>query len=307
VSLVLRGPTLAAADQRIVEAFAAEAAVALRQQRLAEQAAVVGQLTEVDRLRTALLTAVGHDFRTPLAAATAAVSSLRSPDVEFSAEDRAELLATAEESLDRLSRLVENLLDMSRLQAGALALHRQPIGVAELIPIAVDDLGDAGRDVTVRAGEEVPDVSADAALLERVLANLIGNAVRHSPPGRPPMVTVSEHDGRVEVRVIDHGPGIATQDYDRVFLPFQRLGDRDNTTGLGLGLALARGLTEAMGGTLTPDATPGGGVTMTVSLPAASPAPSAPEGAREAADRADLADPAVLDRVDHWRPGKAKR
>ncbi len=298
VSLVLRGPTLAAADQRIVEAFAAEAAVALRQQRLAEQAAAVDRLTEVDRLRTALLTAVGHDFRTPLAAATAAVSSLRSPDVQFTDADRADLLATAEESLDRLSRLVENLLDMSRLQAGALAMHPQPIGVAELIPIAVDDLGDAGRDVAVREVPDdvpIPDVSADAALLERVLANLIANAVRHSPPGRPPLVTVSEHDGRVEVRVIDHGPGIAAQDYDRVFLPFQRLGDRDNTTGLGLGLALARGLTEAMGGTLTPDTTPGGGLTMTVSLPAVAPAGTAPES--------ELADPAALERVDHWRSG----
>ena len=296
VSLVLRGPALAAADQRIVEAFGAEAAVALRQQRLSEQAAAVVRLTEVDRLRTALLTAVGHDFRTPLAAATAAVTSLRSSDVTFGPQDRDELLATAEESLARLSRLVENLLDMSRLQAGALAMHLQPIGVAELVPIAVDDLGEAGRAVQVRDADDVPDVTADAALLERVLANVIANAVRHSPPDRPPMVTVSEHDGRVEVRVIDHGPGIAAQDYDRVFLPFQRLGDRDNTSGLGLGLALSRGLTEAMGGTLTPDTTPGGGLTMTISLPVADHA-DAPE--------AQAADPTILDRVDSWPKGRS--
>ena len=269
LTVALRGPVLVAADRRVLEAFAAEAAVALRQQRLAEKAATVGRLTEVDRLRTALLTAVGHDFRTPLAAAKAAVTSLRSPDVIFSAADQAELLATAEESLDRLSRLVENLLDMSRLQAGGLALHRQPISVLELIPRAIDDLGDLGRDVLVPDTDDVPDVSADAALLERVLANLVANAVHYSPPGRPPMVTVSAHESRVEVRVVDHGPGIPVGDYDRVFQTFQRLGDRDNTTGLGLGLALSRGLTEAMGGTLSPDTTPGGGLTLTVALPVA--------------------------------------
>lgn len=168
--------------------------------------------------------------------------------------------------------------------------------MAELVPIAVDDLGEAGRAVQVRDADDVPDVTADAALLERVLANVIANAVRHSPPDRPPMVTVSEHDGRVEVRVIDHGPGIAAQDYDRVFLPFQRLGDRDNTSGLGLGLALSRGLTEAMGGTLTPDTTPGGGLTMTISLPVADHA-DAPE--------AQAADPTILDRVDSWPKGRS--
>jgi len=294
LTLALRGPVLAAGDRRVLEAFAAEAAVALRQERLTEQAAALGQLAEVDRLRTALLTAVSHDFRTPLAVAKAAVTSLLSPDVIFDHEDQAELLATAEESLDRLTRLVENLLDMSRLQAGAIALHRQPISVAELIPRAVDDLGESGLDVIVPEADDLPDVTADAALLERVLANLIGNAVRYSPPGRPPTVTVSTHDGRVEVRIVDHGPGIPAEDHDRVFLPFQRLGDTDNTTGLGLGLALARGLTEAMGGTLSPDTTPGGGLTMTVALPAAD--------IDEITDvpGADRADPVLVEQVDQW-------
>ena len=267
LTLALRGPILAAGDRRVLEAFAAEAAVALRQERLTEQAAELRQLAEIDRLRSALLTAVSHDFRTPLAVAKAAVTSLRSPDVTFDAADQAELLATAEVSLDRLSRLVENLLDMSRLQAGGMAIHRQPISVVELIPRAIDDLGDLGRGVTIREADDVPDVSVDAALLERVLANLIANAIRYSPADQPPAVTVSRHDDRVEVRVVDHGPGIPVDDYDQVFLPFQRLGDTDNTTGLGLGLALSRGLTEAMGGTLFPEATPGGGLTMTVALP----------------------------------------
>jgi two-component system sensor histidine kinase KdpD len=301
LTLVLRGPVLAAGDRRVLAAFAAEAAVALRQERLTAQAAELGQLAELDRLRTALLTAVSHDFRTPLAVAKASVTSLRSPDVTFSPADRAELLATAEESLDRLTRLVENLLDMSRLQAGGMAIHRQPISVAELIPRALDELGELGRQVAVPEADDLPDVWADAALLERVLANLIANAVRYSPADRPPSVTVSEHDDRVEVRVVDHGPGIPPQDHERVFLPFQRLGDTDNTTGLGLGLALSRGLTEAMDGTLTPENTPGGGLTMTVALPVADGGPG------PAADD-DQADAVLIGQVDEWsRPHQGSR
>ncbi|GIG61790.1 sensor histidine kinase [Longispora fulva] len=268
LSLVLCGHTLAASDQRIVEAFAAQAAVALRQERLAEQAAAAGPLAEVDRLRTALLRAVSHDLRTPLASATAAVSSLRSTEVEFSPEDRAELLATADESLERLGRLVENLLDMSRLQAGALGMHIEAVSPGEIIARSVDDLGVRSLAVAVHLPEDVPEMRADATLVERVLVNLLANALRYSPPDRPPMVTASAHAGQVQIRVIDHGPGIPESDRDRVFLPFQRFGDRDNATGVGLGLALSRGLAEAMGGTLTPETTPGGGLTMTLSLPA---------------------------------------
>ena len=301
LTLALRGPVLAAGDRRVLEAFAAEAAVALRQERLTAQAAEMTELAEADRLRTALLTAVSHDFRTPLAAAKAAVTSLRSQDVTFGADDEAELLATAEESLDRLTRLVENLLDMSRLQAGAMALHRQSLSVVELIPRAIDDLGDLGRDVIVPEADDLTDVIADAALLERVLANLIANAIRYSPPSRPPTVTVSEHDGQVEVRIVDHGPGIPAEDHERVFLPFQRLGDTDNTIGLGLGLALSRGLTEAMGGTLTPESTPGGGLTMTVALPAATTIENA-GSTRQITDPsgAERADPVLVEHIDRW-------
>ncbi|WP_432842862.1 ATP-binding protein [Dactylosporangium sp. CA-092794] len=266
VSLVLRGHPLPATARRLVEAFAAHAAIALRQQRLSEQAAEAGALAEVDRLRTALLSAVSHDLRTPLAAAKAAVGSLRSPDVHFSAEDQAELLATAEESLDKLTRLVENLLDMSRLQAGALALALQPVDLADALPRAADDLDAA---VGISVPEELPEVSADPTLLERILVNLLANALRYSPPGRPPAIGASEHAGRVEIRIVDHGPGLPAGDHDRIFQPFQRLGDRDTATGVGLGLALSRGLAEAMGGTLVPEPTPGGGLTMTLTLPRA--------------------------------------
>jgi two-component system sensor histidine kinase KdpD len=197
------------------------------------------------------------------------VTSLRSPDVRWDAADTEELLATADESLDRLTHLVENLLDMSRLQAGALSLFPRPAGLDEIVARALDDLDPLGRDITVEIPESVPAVLADPAILERVVENLIENALRYSPAGKPPLVTASTLGDRVELRVTDRGPGIPEQDRERMFVPFQRLGDTDNTAGVGLGLALSRGLTEAMGGTLTAEDTPGGGLTMTVSLPAA--------------------------------------
>jgi two-component system, OmpR family, sensor histidine kinase KdpD len=263
--MLLRGRPLAASDRRIVEAFAAQAALALRQERLTAEAATARPLAEADRMRTALLNAVSHDLRTPLAAAKAAVASLRSEDVHFDADDRAELLATADESLDRLTRLVTNLLDMSRLQAGALGVTTLAVGAEEVVPRALDDLGPPGRTVVTHLPDHLPALAADPGLLERVLVNLIGNALRYSPP----VVTASAHADTVELRIIDHGPGIPPDRWNDVFLPFQRLGDRDNHTGVGLGLALSRGLVEAMGGTLTPEETPGGGLTMIVTLPVA--------------------------------------
>ncbi|GAB7042331.1 MULTISPECIES: DUF4118 domain-containing protein [Catenuloplanes] len=276
LSLALRGAPLAADDRRIVEAFAAQAAVALRQERLKAEAATVKPLAAADRMRTALLAAVSHDLRTPLASAKAAVTSLRSAsgadaEIAFDDEDRDELLATADESLDQLGRLVANLLDMSRLQAGVLGLSLIDIGLEDAVPRALDEIGPAAHAVRVNIPPDLPEVTADPGLLERVLVNLVANALRHSPPDAPPMLSASTHGGEVELRVIDTGPGIPEEDWDTVFLPFQRLGDRDNHTGVGLGLALSRGLAEAMGGTLTPSATPGGGLTMVLALPAVPP------------------------------------
>ncbi|SEL92526.1 ATP-binding protein [Nonomuraea pusilla] len=271
--LAARGRLLDAGDRRVLEAFAAEAAVALRQERLRKEAEQAAPLAEADRMRTALLAAVSHDLRTPLSAAKAAVESLRAADVRWSEEDRDELLATADESLDRLGRLVDNLLDMSRLQAGVLGLARQPVALEEVVPHAIDDLGPLRGRVESGVPVDLPEVVADPALLERVLVNLMSNAVRHSPPGSRVLVTASGHGDRVEIRVIDRGPGIPPEEHERVFMPFQRLGDRGNGSGVGLGLALSRGLTEAMGGTLVPEETPGGGLTMIVTLPASRTAP----------------------------------
>ncbi|WP_250035086.1 sensor histidine kinase [Paractinoplanes maris] len=259
--LSLRGRPLDDNEHRIAQAFAAQAAVALRQQRLATAA-------EGDRVRAALLAAVSHDLRTPLAAAKAAVAGLRGDEVHFDEDDRRELLATADESLDRLGALLANLLDMSRLQAGALAAHPVDVGLEDVVPAALDELGPAGRRITVRLPDDLPTAHADPGLLARVLVNVTGNALRHSPADRPPEVTGRASGDRVELHVVDHGPGVPAGDRERIFQAFQRLGDRDNHTGVGLGLALSRGLTEAMGGTLIPQETPGGGLTMVLTLPA---------------------------------------
>ncbi|MFI9558620.1 DUF4118 domain-containing protein [Nonomuraea endophytica] len=265
--LAARGGLLDASDRRVLESFAAEIAVALRQQRLEEEAEQAKPLAEADKMRTALLAAVSHDLRTPLASAKAAVESLRNDEIDWSPEDRSELLATADESLARLDRLVANLLDMSRLQAGVLGVVLQAVALEEVVPRAVDDLGPLRDRVEGDISIELPEIIADPALLERVLVNLMSNAVRYSPPDKKVIITGSWHGDHVEIRVIDRGPGIPPDAHDRVFLPFQRLGDRDNHTGVGLGLALSRGLAEAMGGTLVPDETPGGGLTMILTMP----------------------------------------
>ena len=273
--IALHGHSLPATDQRVLAAFAAQASAALERRRLVKSAAQASGLAAADKMRTALLAAVSHDLRTPLAAAKAAVSTLGDAELELSPGDRAELLDAAEESLDRLTRLVENLLDLSRLQAGVVKPRLEPVDAVDVLPRAIEETPRAAGRVTVEAAQQpTPPALADAALLERVVANLVGNAAEHTDS--PITVTVSALGSAVEIRVIDRGPGIPQADWDLIFRPFQRLGDRDNDTGVGLGLALARGLTEAMDGTLTPEETPGGGITMVVSLPAADPLPVPP-------------------------------
>ncbi len=207
LTLALAGRTLPAVDRRVLGAFAAYAGIALEQQRLAAEAEAAKPIAAADRMRTALLTAVSHDLRSPLASAKAAVTSLRSPDIHWDAADTAELLATADESLDRLTRLVGNLLDMSRLQAGALSLFPRPVGLDEVVALALDDLGPAGREITVEIPEALPAVKADPAILERVVVNLTENALRYSPAGKAPLLAASTLGERVELRVVDRGPG----------------------------------------------------------------------------------------------------
>ncbi len=222
-----------------------------------------------DKVRGALLSALSHDLRRPLAAATTAVGGLRAADGALSPEDRRELLATADESLSALSVLVTDLLDVSRLQAGALTISTVPVDPGDAIVPALDELDLGPDEVCLSLAHGTTQALADPVLLQRVLSNLLANALRYSPPERRIGIVTSAPPGHVEIRVVDHGPGIPADRRDDVFVPFQRLGDTDNSTGLGLGLALSRGFVEAMHGTLAPEETPGGGLTMVVSLPIA--------------------------------------
>jgi two-component system sensor histidine kinase KdpD len=271
-TLALTGRRLAGDDRRVLRAFTDQLAVAVESRRLSRAAAEAALLAEANQLRTALLAAVSHDLRTPLASIKTAVTSLLQDDVALPPEAAAELLATIDQETDRLDALVGNLLDMSRLQAGALSLHSRPIGVDEVVAAALASLGDHGRGVHVDVPETLPRVHADPGLLERALANVVANALAWSPPGRPVQVTAARDSNRVELRVVDHGPGVPPGDRDRLFEPFQRLGDAGGG-GVGLGLAVARGFLDAMHGQIIPEDTPGGGLTMRIHLPVAAGQP----------------------------------
>jgi len=279
------GPEIFAEDRRLLGVLAAMASRAWQGQQLAQQAAQAHQLAETDRVRSALLTAVSHDLRTPLAGIKAAVSSLRQEDISWTPEEESELLLTIEDSTDRLGDLISNLLAMTRVQAGAVSVQISPVALDEVVARAL--IGTEAK-VTIDVPEDLPWVQADAGLLERVVANLVDNARRFSPNDVPVRVhaalsdAVGEPDhvasgaisngttiSSVRLQVIDHGPGIPPSQWGKMFVPFQRLGDHDATASLGLGLAIAQGFTEAMHAELTPSATPGGGLTMTITLPVA--------------------------------------
>ena len=273
--VALRGHPLRADDQRVLAALAANVAVAYRQRELAEAARAAEPLAESDRQRTALLNAVSHDLRTPISAAKAAVSSLLASEVEWSDEDRRELLQTAVAALDRLTDLVTNLLDLSRLHVGSLPVVTAPVGVDDVVVRALEHVP-ADAPIEVDVPPDLPVVLADAGLLERVVANVVQNALRYAPPGTPVRIAGSAHAGRVELRVIDRGPGIPQAIADAVFQPFQRMDDAPGDgAGVGLGLAIARGFAQAMGGSVNAEPTPGGGATLVISLDAAAAAPVA--------------------------------
>jgi two-component system sensor histidine kinase KdpD len=255
----------ATATASLLAGYTAQAVAALDRARLRTQAAQAEALAEGNRMRTALLAAVSHDLRTPLASIKASVSSLRQTDVRWSPEDQADLLANIEQNADRLDALVGNLLDMSRLQTGSLAPFLRAIAVDEVAPVALRGLDDADK-LRIVVPDDLPLVQADPGLLERVLANLFSNALRHSPPGLPPALLAREDGPRVMLEVVDHGAGVPGELKERIFEPFLRLDDR--SSGVGLGLAVAKGFAEAMGGTIIAVDTPGGGLTVRVTLPA---------------------------------------
>jgi two-component system sensor histidine kinase KdpD len=273
MALALTGRVLAAEDRRVLGAFAAQAAVALDRRRLVDQAEEARRLAEGNQIRTALLAAVSHDLRTPLAGIKAAVTSLRSDEVAWSAEDQAALLEGIEEGADRLDHLIGNLLDMSRLQTGTVTPLIRETDLDEVVPMALAGVPDGS--VQLDIPETLPMVAVDRGLLERAVANIVENAVKYSRAGQTVLVSASALGDRVQVRVVDRGPGVPDEAKDRIFEPFQRYGDAPRDAGVGLGLAVARGFTEAMNGTMTAEDTPGGGMTMVLTLRIAAGAPPA--------------------------------
>jgi two-component system sensor histidine kinase KdpD len=269
--LVLTGRDLSAEDTRLLAAFVAQLRQAQEHLRLESEAASAVELAEANSLRGALLAAISNDLRTPLASITEAATSLLAS--EFASDhDQAEGFAkTIKAESERLNQLVSNLLDMSRLQVGEVRISLQPVNVDDLLFRTISNVGRAASAVVLEIADGLPAVSADPALLERALANVIDNAVIWSPPTRTVRVEASTADGYVEIRVIDEGAGIPPDQRDHAFQPFLRLGNRagGSPNGVGLGLAVARGFTRAIGGELTLEDTPGGGATFVFSLPRA--------------------------------------
>jgi two-component system sensor histidine kinase KdpD len=264
--LVLSGPDLDADDLRVLRAFTAQLAGALQRRRLRAEAGAAEALGRANELRTALLAAVSHDLRTPIASIKASATSLLQDDVIWPAEEVRAFAMAIDTEADRLNRLVGNLLDMSRLATGALEVLQRPVGLEEVVPAALASLGERAADVLVDVPETLPRVVVDPALLERAVANVVANALNWSPAGAPVRVEAGAVAGRVDLRVADRGPGIPEAHRQRVFQPFQRLGDSGRSDGVGLGLAVAKGFVEAMGGEVGVEDTPGGGTTMVLSL-----------------------------------------
>lgn len=264
--LELHGGPLGAPSRRLLDVIVTQLTATLERTDLSQAAQEAEALAETDQVRAALLSAVSHDLRRPLAAAVAAVGGLRGTH-KLSDADRRELLATADESLTTLTTLVTDLLDVSRVQAGVLAVSLTPVDAVSSVVSALDELSLGPADVELDLDPALPPLQADPVLLQRVLVNVLANAQRYSPVNQKITVSTLRHGGYIEIRIIDRGEGVPAERRDHMFQPFQRAGDTDNSAGLGLGLALSQGFTEGMRGTLVPDQTPGGGLTMVVSLP----------------------------------------
>ncbi len=280
LALALSGRTLPATDRRLLGAFGAHLMAMEQRDQLSLTRKANLRLAEGNKMRTAVLRAVSHDLRTPLAGIKLAVSSLRQDAVTFTPSEEAELLATIENYSDRLDVLVDNLLDMSRLSSDTVTPLLLPVGWLSVLPAALRGVPD-GR-VRLDLPPNMPAVEADPGMLERVIANIVENAVKYAPESEILMVgtvggsgsSTIEGQPASELRIIDRGRGVPAEDVVAMFRPFQRLDDisfrADGSTGVGLGLAVAKGFTEAMGGQLDAEKTPGGGLTMVIRLPISS-------------------------------------
>jgi two-component system, OmpR family, sensor histidine kinase KdpD len=276
------------AERRVLATFANQAALAVERGQQEEERNRARALQETDRLRTALLNSVSHDLRTPLASIKASASSLLDGEVRWSDAERDEFLATINSEADRLTRLVHNLLDMSRIEAGALDPRLVESSVAEMVGPVVSRARAASRQrVDVDVPDDLAPVLVDPVRIDQVLTNLLDNARGYAAAG-PVQVVARQAGDTVDLRVVDHGPGIPGPERERVFDQFYRLkGGGRRPEGTGMGLAICRGIVQAHGGRLWVETTPGGGASFVLTLPVSSrPAPAAePSPADPAADR----------------------
>ncbi|MGO8916135.1 MAG: ATP-binding protein [Stellaceae bacterium] len=267
-------------ERRLLDALADQAAVATERITLAAEIDETKVLRETERLRSALLTSISHDLRTPLASVIAALSSLRRDDTLDDPETRNELLDTAQEEAERLNRFVGNLLDITRLEAGALEIKRDAVDLADVVGSAVRRarklLG--ARTLKIDLADDLPMVGLDFVLFEHVLFNLLDNAAKYSPPESTVSIQATRSEGSVALRIADEGSGIPSEDLERIFDKFYRLKASDRQrAGTGLGLAICRGFVEAQGGTITAGNRKGrSGCVFTITLPAESDAMAAP-------------------------------
>jgi len=265
---LLANPAITDPDLRsLVTTFGSQLLILLERQVLEENEKELSEIRQADQMRVALLNAVSHDLRGPLASSKAAISSLLNHEVAWTREDQRELLNSASLSLDQLNHLIENLLDMSRLEAGAIFLNWRNVGVEDAVSGAIKSLKSPTNLIEIGIDSELPPIHGDPILLERVIGNLLENAIRFNPKERSITIAAFQVEERIEIRIIDHGPGLSTKDKSKLFTPFQRLGDRDNSTGVGLGLAIVKGFTELMRGRISIEETYQGGLTMVLSFP----------------------------------------
>lgn len=253
--------------RKLVTTFGSQVLILLERQLLEANERELSEIRQADQMRVALLNAVSHDLRGPLASSKAAISSLLNKDVSWTPEDQSELLDSASRSLDQLNHLIENLLDMSRLEAGAIFLNWRNVGVEDVVSGAIKSLKSPTELLEISIDPELPPIKGDPILLERVIGNLLENALRFNPKERSVTIAAFRVGASIEIRIIDHGPGMSTKDKSKLFTPFQRLGDRDNSTGVGLGLAIVKGFTELLKGRISVEETFQGGLTMVLSFP----------------------------------------
>jgi two-component system sensor histidine kinase KdpD len=262
--------TLRADEQHTIEALATGLAAALDRTRLQTETREQQLRADIDRSRIAFLRAVTHDVRTPIATIKTATGALLSPSSPLDETERAELLEATYEEAARLEGLVTKVLDLTRIRAGAVKPEIESIAADDLVRAAVDHLGAVvgSRPITLDIDSELAPLRVDPLLLEHAVANALENAVVHDPGAHEIVVRAAERGNRVELDVVDHGPGIPSGDRERVFDEFVRLDPRTERRGSGLGLTIVRALTEANGGTVRLDETPGGGTTVVFDLPA---------------------------------------